>query len=123
MNEQEILEQWRAERARRKRDVRECRRVAGVALRSELGDWSCQLQRSLEFLASGAFGQAPLIEFARLTRRMNRRAWMFNTAIAEEFRLNETDARRVWRMLSDADKDAANVLCDAALAQMDAQEN
>lgn len=122
MNEQEILDQWRAERAKRKRDVRECRRIASMALRSECDGWACQLERLLEFLTSGAYGQAPIIEFARLTRRMNRPAWLFNTAIAEEFGIHESDARRVWRMLSDADKAQAQTLCDAALAQID-EEN
>lgn len=113
-----ILNNWRAIRARRTRSIHEVRRIAPLLLSIHGWETRSELECSLQLLTTGLYGRAPMIEFARMTRRMNRVAWLFNTAVAEGFQVHDSDARRIWRALSDADKAKAHELCEQALAQM-----
>lgn len=59
-----------------------------------------QFLHSIELILNGSYGSGCYYSFMRLSKRSNRRAWLFNTAACLEYRVPMRAACRVWNNLS-----------------------
>lgn len=63
---------------------------------------------SVEHLLAGNYGAGAYYSFCKLSKRMNRAAWLFNTVAALEYRVPDIYARKVYKNLNPEIQDAIN---------------
>jgi hypothetical protein len=88
------LDRFRGELKSKRSSISDVRELAG--------DWSNTSDRivdAAEHITRGNFGFGAMLAFENLSTRMNRRAWLFNTAAVLELGLSQHHARALWRDL------------------------
>jgi hypothetical protein len=76
----------------------------------------------VEWLLNGSYGQGSYLAFERLTKRMNRRAWLFVTTACLEWHVPNQYARDVWNKLDTDLQAAINRMLDEAIEHHETQE-
>lgn len=66
-------------------------------------------------LIAGNYGYGPYAYFKRLSKRFNRRAWLFVTVAAIEYGVSNKFAREVWKTLSPELQAAVDTVIDEAI--------
>jgi len=75
----------------------------------------------VNFLVNGDYGAGAKFSFERLTKRMNRRAWLFNTVAVIEYGTSIKYACEVWHSLDTDLQIAINAMLDDVLKNVEAQ--
>lgn len=76
----------------------------------------------IEFLINGDYGAGSKFAFERLSKRMNRRAWLFNNVAVIEFGTSLKMACEVWNGLDTDLQAAINVELDKILTETDKEQ-
>lgn len=63
---------------------------------------------SVDYLLAGNYGAGAYYSFCKLSPRMTRAAWLFNTVAALEYRVPDVYARKVYKNLNPEIQDAIN---------------
>lgn len=74
----------------------------------------------ISILISGDYGAGASFAFARCSKRMNRRAWLFNTLAVIEFQTSGKFACQLWHKLDTDLQLAINRILGDAIAEYDA---
>jgi len=100
------------------------RKEGAKILLNHINNENHHFQQSVEWLVDGSYGYGGYIE-AIITlnnKRLNRRAWLFNTVAAVEYCVDGQMACRLWKGLDDATKDRINVILDAVIENYENDE-
>lgn len=86
-------------------------------LTTDLAQW----EKRVEFLLDGDYGYGALASYNRCTKRMNRRAWLFNHIAVIEYKTSFKYACDVWHGLDTDLQASINVILDELIKEHDAK--
>ena len=76
----------------------------------------------VSWLLNGSYGQGSFLTFEQMTKRMNRRAWLFVTTAALEWRVPNKFARDVWNKLDTDLQAAINRMLDEVIEEHESED-
>lgn len=117
--EERELKLFRLELSRVESQPKKDRQEARDEFRLAVYDNRPSLYQSADYLIAGHFGAGAYYAYRRLTHRMNRRAWLFNTCAALDWGCSQAFACTVWRDLPGAIRREINQKLDQLIAATD----
>ena len=73
----------------------------------------------VRWILDGNYGAGALLAYNRLTKRMNRKAWLFVTIARLEFNVSNRAARKLWSLLTNDDQISINTSLAAIIDRHD----
>lgn len=120
--EQEILKFKRETRALKDQPL-EDRKENGENFTDYLNNHLGRVIESIEWVIQGNYGQGAYLEALRVlkNKRCNRRAWLFNTVAALEWRVDTLRACKVWNALTPETQEKINNELDKVIEEWEAE--
>lgn len=82
-----------------------------------------QFLNCCDMLIAGNYGAGSFYSLKKLSQKHNRRAWIFCTVAALEYRVSNVFARGIWNQLSEDKQNAINSALDRALEDFDSEQS